>query len=402
MEATQDTYFGWNSSIPAVLRPDVIVAFAAGLAALLIGSATPDERLTLGGIPLSPIVYALLGLVALFVPLPQRALGSALLIHAFLAALAITAIDSWNAEYGLWKLANLLASSLIATLTFAFVARVAGFTTLLRMLVCGLGVLLVLGISYKWPHGLLDRSVPFFLNGPIVFARLMGIGAICAFFAWQTHWRHAAVLVFGLAVVISLSNGPLIALLFSLTLTYLLFGATFDRRLFVVCVIFGFAATLIAIWHFSLDVAFGRLGLLWQLAVHGFDELSTSFTSANTRLSLYAETLRLIVARPFGVGLGGWEGHVAVAALFYPHNLVLELISESGFIVGSLGLILFTLFFMARSRALLSLGVFLFVAQQFSGDLIDARHLLCFSALAVLDRSGMLTAQGVKISLKNA
>jgi hypothetical protein len=392
VEATQDPRFGWSPFLPAVLHPGVIAAFAAGFAALLLGSASPDERLMLGGIPLPPFIYILLGFVAFLVPLSQRVLTSALLIHAPLAMLAITAMDSWNAEYGLWKLANLLASSLIATLAFAHVIREAGFRPFLKLLVAGLSVLMVLGISYKVPFGLFDRSVHFFLNGPIVFARLMGIGAICAFFAWETPWRHVLVFVFGLAVVITLSNGPLIALVISLTMTYLLFGSRTDKRVFLTSVAFGVAAAAIVIWYFSLEVGLGRLGLLFEFMAHGFDTLDTSFTSANTRLAMYVDTVRLIVERPFGVGLGGWEGHVAVGKLFYPHNLVLELISECGFILGTFALIPFILFFVARSRALLALGIFLFLAQQVSGDLNDARHLLCFSALAMMHRLGMLGA----------
>lgn len=389
MEVTTRFRVSWAPSVPAALHPTVLVAFAAGFAALLIGSATPDERLELGGIPLPPVVYVLLGFVAFLVPLPRRVLAIVLLIHAPLAALAITAVGSWNAEYGLWKLANLLASSLIATLTFTHVVRVAGVRALLTLLVAALSVLLVLGISYKVPLGLFDRSVPFFLNGPIVFARLMGIGAICVFFAWETRWRHAWVLAFGLAVVITLSNGPLIALVITLTMTYLLLGSPADRLVFLVSVVVGVAALSVVFWVFSLDVSFGRLGLFLEFITHGFDVLDTSFTSASTRVTLYTETVRLISERPLGVGLGAWEGHVAVGELFYPHNLILELLSECGFVFGSFGLIPFVLFFMARSRALFSLGMFLFLAQQVSGDLNDARHLLCFSTLAVLDRLGM-------------
>ena len=147
------------------------------------------------------------------------------------------------------------------------------------------------------------------------------------------------------------------------------------------------AATFVALFaalisYAIIDLGSSRLFALLDILTWNQNALG-EHTSAGVRVLVYLNTLELIADHPFGVGLGAWADHVSHSyGLDYPHNLFLEVWSESGLILGSLALVPFTIaLVLPGPPALRAITLFCFLAQQVSGDLLDARYLLTFSVL---------------------
>lgn len=58
-------------------------------------------------------------------------------------------------------------------------------------------------------------------------------------------------------------------------------------------------------------------------------------TSSGARLILYGAAARSIVAHPLGLGMGGFAGISPFPELPYPHDIVLEVLSEAGVFIGT-------------------------------------------------------------------
>ena len=119
----------------------------------------------------------------------------------------------------------------------------------------------------------------------------------------------------------------------------------------------------------------------------------SSQLEGESRADLVALSLKEIPNNPLGLGWGGFEGFSG--GLFrYPHNFVLEMFLEGGWLIGvaALSTILFGLYRCAHLAWLesgltpvLLLGVFLFslVNAQLSGDINDNRLFLSLLVLTV-------------------
>lgn len=361
-------------------RDSALVGFA--LAAMLLGNAFYDDRLILAGVPLNPFIFVFLAVVLLAIP--SRSEDETLVAVFFLpfAAMLVTLLWSLDPEYGLTKGVNLLISTAIAALFLMRAIRLMGVERVLRILVAMLLVLLALALVFKIRNGFFDRQVPFFLNGPIVFGRLMAMGALAAFYCLTSVRRVVGITLFSLAVVWTASKGPILGLAAAGGLAIWLRFGLINRAISFGLAVLVFSA-LPALLE-SLDLPTGhRLYALADLVIRGGAAFEAGGQFAD-RLAVYRESWQLMVNAPFGVGLGGWEAAVSKnLGLFYPHNLLLEVYSECGFLLGSVVLIPFTLFIAFRWTSLSVLALFFLLVQQVSGDLLDARFGLLFSLLAV-------------------
>ena len=125
-------------------------------------------------------------------------------------------------------------------------------------------------------------------------------------------------------------------------------------------------------------------------------------TSKNVRLKFVKRSFELVVAYPFGVGIGNWQDYCNKTKPYsllkhqYPHNLVLEVFAELGLIGGILLLLLLlkslylTYFRMITTSnaneiysLLFYLQIFLFINSCFSGNLNDARLLFVVIAISL-------------------
>lgn len=123
--------------------------------------------------------------------------------------------------------------------------------------------------------------------------------------------------------------------------------------------------------------------------------------SARIRIQMYGEALQIWMAHPiFGAGVGSWPVLAGYGDIkMYPHNMILEVVSEFGLT----GFFLFSLPFLFAFRhlrrtthlrydpwALLALMLFLnaFINAMFTGDLSDNRYVFAFLGFLVARHEG--------------
>jgi hypothetical protein len=366
-------------------RIAVTIVFLIGLAVMMVGAVSLDPRLNVFGVPLSPLLFAASGFFVLTFS-ETRALGARIaLLVTPIALMSISLFWTVNSIYGVHKLYNLLACAILAMPLHAVVFRRLGTIGAAKIWVAAMAVLLCVTISYKLRYGLFDRQVLFFLNGPIVFARLMGMAAILSLFIFTGVARYLAISIFSVAVLWTMSKGPILALLatIAMSVSFLMKGRERWR------LAIGSLALLICGFAMFGDVIaslnWGRLGALGRILVGDFSSESQDFESTSIRVLMYLETWELIDRHPFGVGIGDWSAAVAENyGLHYPHNLFLELWSEGGLLLGTVAAIPFMYFIFPAPAPIRAVALFLFLAQMVSGDLLDARYLLLWSLLVPL------------------
>ena len=359
-----------------------IIVFCLAISILLLGSPLGDSRFSVSGVPLAPLIFLPGVLMVMFIPAFRIFLGPTVIFLLPVALLGSSLFGSTMPEYGAFKYFNLIAVCIVVIpLLYASLVRI-GILNFGRLFILVMLALLVASIAYKAKFGFFDRTIPFFMNGPIVFGRLMGLAAILSLFVLKGPVRLLSFSVFGLAVVWTMSKGPLLALatatLFSLF--WLIQGKDRIRLVLGAGLVFGLGSFLA--WDFLTTISWGRLTAIADLLGAVGDRSSIDFGSIGSRKSIFIGTLSLIAEHPFGVGLGSWSLMVSESfGLQYPHNIFLELWSEAGILLGTLALVPFLAFLFPGPSALRGAGLFLLFAQFVSGDLLDARYLLTIAAL---------------------
>jgi hypothetical protein len=313
-------------------------------------------------------------------------------------------------EVGLDKLTTLVISGNLAFVLLNTVIERHGTSELARILLVYLAVLLVAALGYKIIFGFFSRSVRFFLNGPIVFARFMTIAVILALFHFRGKTRVLIVFIFSLAVLWTESKGPILAVMATL-FTAVMYTATMRQRIYILLGIAVFIAALMAFLNSigidSLDL--GRLAILLSLITGDYGTIANSLSvdgSSGARTQMWTMSWELIYEYPLGVGLAGWSVYTdTMQDAPYPHNLFLELWSESGIIIGTIAALPFIFFLIGRKGVFWFVAFSLFLAQMVSGDIADARLMFTFSLLAcfsLADESSPLAALRRKKSADNA
>jgi len=218
--------------------------------------------------------------------------------------------------------------------------------------------------------GLDDRTVRFFLNGPIVFGWLMvyaSIMSITAFLALGSFYYLLFSGLFFCAVIWSASKGPLLSFFSGIISLFLL-----TRRFALLWVSFFFI--LSAFFLIRYGAMPDRLASIERFLL--FENEQSDEGSVLLRQHMWRSSLDIIRERPLlGTGLGNWYFYTPVFSLarevvYYPHNILLELLSEHGFI--GFFYILFLFFaILTSSSSMLSrtLMVCGFTGLLFSGDL---------------------------------
>ncbi|MEC9375140.1 MAG: O-antigen ligase family protein [Pseudomonadota bacterium] len=365
---------------------DAIVYSSMGLLVLLLGSWVPDARLNISGLPLDLILMAASALLATTGTIRISTFKSIAILQIPLVLTGITLFWSLTPEIGLDKLTTLLISGNLGFILFNTVIEKHGVDQLGKLIIFYLSLLLIVAIPYKLVNGFFDRSVNFFINGPIIFARLMAIAAVLSIFFLRNRARIFSVIIFFLAVVWTESKGPILAL--TLTLISVAILATNSRTRKRFCL--GFVLiTLSVIWgfyYFDLGARdLGRVGIFYSVATGDLSaiEAYSSGGSLGGRIEMWSKTINLIPERPFGIGLGAWDRAIDTRLPTpYAHNIFLELWSETGVILGSFASIPFLVFLFSPKKMFWFVAFCLFLAQMISGDIGDARFLMVFGFLA--------------------
>ena len=170
----------------------MILAFPA----LLIGEATPLSRLSILDVPLNTLYMSVVASIALYLAPSVR--------HKYLIALLplplAVATLAWSPDinYGLYKIGNLTFVTLTITVLLAVAHDRSSLTHIGKVLVMLLGILLVMTLLHKLRTGFFDRDSLFFLNGAIVFGRLMGIAALLSLVLFR---RSTGVILFLIFII---------------------------------------------------------------------------------------------------------------------------------------------------------------------------------------------------------
>ncbi|MEN7341924.1 MAG: O-antigen ligase family protein [Pseudomonadota bacterium] len=367
------------------VRSDILAAVCLtviGFVGLLIGNVGPDDRLVISGLPLNTFIYVFF-FAALFYSQPRKDdLRLIFLYAAPLALLAPTILYSYDQAYGLFKYANLILVQIFCCAYWVSAIRVGGLTLWLKTLNAILFFLMMAALVFKLRYGFFDRQVPFFMNGPIVFGRLMGVGVILSMVIHRGWLRVALIALFLFGVFWSASKGPILA---TMVIVFLAMNVVLSvkGRLIALGLISVFVGG--AIWAALAfgDGDAGRIVLLLDLLTMDREALAQS-SSISIRASVYLQSWELVASKPFGVGLGGWAPAISDPKnLYYPHNLFLELFSEAGLFLGLVALIPFVAFVVFPKSPLKYIALFFLIVQQVSGDLLDARYITVFGFFAV-------------------
>ncbi|MEM7041656.1 MAG: O-antigen ligase family protein [Pseudomonadota bacterium] len=360
-------------------------AFWVGLAVgvLLIGEVAPNERLILFEIPLNTLMIVLLMAAALLSGTAVRSLQFFGIPFLLLAVSIVYGLAlSQDLDYGLYKAGNLCVISLAILMTFHFYYINNQQNYLWNLVILIMLTYLILAILYKLQYGFWDRQVVFLMNGPIVFARLMGMAALLALLFTKGITRIVLFAVFFLAILWPSSKGPVLALALTLALMMLAYD-----RLFILGIITVLVATpLLLVPEQIVEIAWlldgtGRIATPLESFVLGSELSEAHSATFSTRASAYEKTLPLILQYPAGLGLGDWESHTGTG-IEYPHNFFLEVFSELGMFFGPLFMIPYLWPLIRPRNKLLWIAVFFAINQQVSGDLLDSRYWLIFGLLS--------------------
>lgn len=228
-----------------------------------------------------------------------------------------------------------------------------------------------------------------FEGGPNVFVRIMATGIISATYLWRrtsrARWLAPLPLLL-ICGVMSGSRGGLIAMIFGCSLYWLLTLPAARKKLrAAVCCVLSLPA-LLALVPGSFQESLAEVVQVRYVRLT-FEELYLS-----GRGETWGAAWKSFVAHPFfGVGLNGQE-----AISGYPHNIILNILSEGGLI--GFVLLVMTFFLLVprwfRARALehttaFALGVLYLVANCFSGTYYDYRFMWLFFLLYLIPATGI-------------
>lgn len=236
----------------------------------------------------------------------------------------------------------------------------------------------------------------FFGANPIAFAQLSALSLILIVFRLN-HWpgsRLKFLLVLPipllvLALIFSNSNGPVLASLLTFVICFLFISKmTLPRRMMWLAI----TLTLFIVLYAMLPTTY--VYRYTGLIEGGFQDAS----SASSRLIRWDTAIHAFMDSPIiGVGTGGFAA-LTDAEQDYPHNLFLELLSEHGLVGFAcmaifLGIVLFRAHQnisnenLATPRVLLipifAGTIFLLLAAQISGSLLDLRLLFLFLGMMI-------------------
>jgi len=369
---------------------DAIVYSSMGLLVLLIGSWVPDDRLNVSGLPIDLLIMIAAALLATTGKIRRATLRSIAIVQIPLLLLGITIFWSVEPELGLDKLTTLMVSGNLGFILLNTVIEKHGEEQLAKLIAFYLGILLLVAIPYKIAFGFFERSVNFFINGPIVFGRLMAIAALLSLFVLDGKKRIFTIIIFCLAVVWTESKGPILSIALTLIGVALIYASPPTRKKFYWYSLTFLLAAAILINSLQLSLSdLGRLGALFSVLTGdlGVIDQYASQGSFGARIAMWSMTIDLIPEVPFGIGLGAWDATVDTRLPTpHPHNLFLELWSEGGILLGSFAIIPFFVFLAAPRRIFWFVALCLCLAQMLSGDIADARFLMVFGFLSCFSR----------------
>lgn len=280
-------------------------------------------------------------------------------------------------SYGFFKIFNFSLGIFVIFLLLVMFTMKTGFSTKhfeYGLFFIGLATSLLL-ILIVLDTGMEHRLVIFGGN-PLAVARNILIGLIaCLNILYFKKWAFLFIPIFLIAAFATGSRGPFIAAL--LTLYLMMMFRYKNKALFNVF----FTVIVIAILLYNYDT-------IVMFLARGSDSF-WHHPSIIARINLYDSALVAFQENPlFGVGIGNYQNY---GQHRYPHNIILELLAETGFF----GVILF--FIALRPMKTFNLhykfspyAIFAFLALMFSQDITGLFLLVLSSILVLMQRKNLL------------
>lgn len=349
----------------------------------MIGSLFYEERLSVGFEYFSLNFF--IGLIVFSFIIKNRHLVEIELFSYFFIPFCLGFLYlnlSNDFEYASYKFVNFIFVTAMLCLAVSIIFRKNQLELFATNTVLFLFFLLILTIAYKILFGFFDRQVRFLLNGPIVFARLMGVGLFFSIAFFSGTKRIMLGGLFFLAILWTQSKGPALSV-FVVFGILTLFVASFTQRVIALIVTLGVAIAIFINFELLKEVEeLSRIFLIID-ALQG-NVSGQNYGSFGSRIDAFSATGTLISNVPFGIGIGSWASYNQHLGVDYPHNLFLELISEFGLLLGFFMLLPALCFFKFKVNAFFFVWLFFLLSHLVSGDLLDSRFLYLFAYLNML------------------
>lgn len=279
---------------------------------------------------------------------------------------------STNINNTFGKLDGLVISGLFIFFTLSAVSR---YDQEFVVTFINVGLLILfITIIFKLNTGFWSRPERYFLNGSIVFGWLMGLMAVFALnFYIKTDKKKYLFywLVFTIAVVWSFSKGPLLSVVIVSALSMII--AQRFKLIFVTIVVIFIIYFLL--FYLEIQVAPNRLFAI--LRVISGETNQADAGSVGNRIMQWRHAIKLIESYPFfGAGIGNFSLNLAGYNSPYPHNIILELLSEHGIFTSTVILFIVLVSLHPFKWEYMSLFLFLLICMSFSGDAAYWRFIL--------------------------
>lgn len=358
--------------------------------ALLAYSGQLGASPVLGWLPVNVTLFSaalVVGCSALAFLLGVRTAKLALVPMGLWAVLLVPVLLSAHSDYGASKVSALVTLTMVSTIAPAFLLTRRGdrvvFLFTLALAAVGAGVVtLARGDAAAAEAGLSRAALVLEGANTIGTSRILGTGAVIllvvALTATTTRWWQRVVcLAVGSGLTATMlatgSRGPLLGVALGIAVVLLVSPSLRRRRV-----------------RGLLAVALATAAAYWWSASRSAESVDRALgwitggrdTSTQARQQLWDIAFDHAKRDPFGVGWGGFADLDSVPSdLPYPHNFVLEVLVEGGWLVGGAAVIfvIASLWRLTRQAAtpagaaVLALGIFTVTNAMASGDINDNR-----------------------------
>lgn len=250
-------------------------------------------------------------------------------------------------------------------------------------------IILALTVLYKLRYGFFDRyQVRFLINGPIVFSWLMCYCALILIYhdtIISTRKLYLCLFLFILAAIWSSSKGPIIALIICTLLIWILrFKRYFNLN--AVIKIFSLFIALLIIFNTLPTEYTERITDIINIITNNSEE--AEYGSVGIRQEMWISAYEIYLKNYFlGVGTTNWQYYSEHGELLYPHNIFLELASETGLIGLTVYLLtLITILFKTTPFGRYTL-IYFTMCSSVSGDISYSRLILSIPIVLALNKS---------------
>lgn len=235
----------------------------------------------------------------------------------------------------------------------------------------------VLTVIYKIQLGLFDRSVRYFLNGPIVFGWMSAISVLITLRYNQIRFAKSNYFLMGVflfGVVWSLSKGPLLVLITCL----MIFNSSRLLKIgFVFCV------PLIVSYRFFLSGFDFKHNRTVDFFLSLFSDTGWQFIQSQERFKMLEYSSQLLDGNYLtGIGVSGFE----YKTFYYPHNFIFNILMDGGLILFFPFMLLTSYIYLKTNRLGKHLLMFGMGALLFSGNTTYLRFIFLLPLIFITDR----------------